>query len=75
VLVDATGVFKQHKEWRIRTRTRRKGGLYFGRGGILGVGGEERGHNNLNFRKIVWIFFFVVYFVFFWTYLCSFEPV
>ena len=72
MLVDATGVFKQHKEWRISIR--REGGYTLGEGVYLG-GGEEGGHNNLNFRKIVWIFFFVVYFVFFWTYLCSFEPV
>jgi len=73
VLVDATGVFKQHKEWRISTR-RKGGGLYFGRGSIFGEGGGE-GAQQFNFQKNSMDLFFVVYFVFFWTYLCSFEPV
>ena len=72
MLVDATGVFKQHKEWRIRTR--RKGGYTLGEGGILGEGGGE-GVQQFNFQKNSMDLFFVVYFVFFWTYLCSFEPV
>jgi len=54
VLVDAMGggILKQHKEWGIG-----------GGGGILwgDIFKEGGGHNNLIFRKIVWIFFLFLF--------------